>query len=116
VTSGYGYRVHPIYGYRRFHAGVDIGAPTGQAIVAVRAGKVVHAGPMGTYGNLVVVDHGDGFTTAYAHQSRVAVRAGERVRAGQAVGRVGSTGASTGPHLHYETRVNGEPVDPMRYY
>ena len=116
VTSGYGYRTHPIYGYRRMHAGIDIGAPTGQAIVAVLGGTVVTAGPMGTYGNLVVVDHGDGLSTAYAHQSRVAVSTGARVSRGQVVGYVGSTGASTGPHLHFETRVNGEPVDPMRYY
>ncbi|MDQ1713846.1 MAG: hypothetical protein QOE45_3296 [Frankiaceae bacterium] len=116
VTSGYGYRIHPIYGYRRFHAGIDIGAPTGQGIVAVRAGVVVSAGPRGTYGNLVVIDHGNGFATAYAHQSRVLVRAGQRVVAGQRIGLVGATGAATGPHLHFETRVNGEPVDPLRYY
>ena len=116
VTSGYGYRVHPIYGYRRLHAGIDIGAPTGQGIVAVLAGTVVTAGPMGTYGNLVVIDHGDGLTTAYAHQSEVLVASGQRVARGRRIGLVGSTGASTGPHLHFETRVNGEPVDPMRYY
>ena len=116
VTSGYGYRVHPIYGYRRLHAGIDIGAPSGQAIVAVLSGRVVTAGPMGTYGNLVVVDHGNGLSTAYAHQSRVAVSSGQQVARGAVIGYVGSTGASTGPHLHFETRVNGEPVDPMRYY
>jgi murein DD-endopeptidase MepM/ murein hydrolase activator NlpD len=116
VTSGYGYRTHPIYGYRRLHAGIDIGAPTGQGIVAALGGTVVTAGPMGSYGNLVVIDHGDGFATAYAHQSRVLVSSGQRVAKGQRIGLVGSTGASTGPHLHFETRVNGEPVDPMRYY
>lgn len=116
ITSRYGYRTHPIYGSRRMHTGIDIGAPSGQAIVAVRAGVVVHAGPMGTYGNLVVLDHGNGFSTAYAHQTRVATSSGARVSAGRVIGYVGSTGASTGPHLHYETRVNGEPVDPMRYY
>jgi murein DD-endopeptidase MepM/ murein hydrolase activator NlpD len=116
ITSRYGYRTHPIYGYRRMHTGVDIGAPSGQSIVAARAGTVVHAGPMGTYGNLVIIDHGNGFSTAYAHQTRVATSDGARVSAGQVIGYVGSTGASTGPHLHYETRVNGEPVDPMRYY
>jgi murein DD-endopeptidase MepM/ murein hydrolase activator NlpD len=116
VTSGYGYRTHPIYNYRRLHAGIDIGAPTGQAIVAVLSGRVVSAGPMGSYGNLVVIDHGDGLTTAYAHQSRVAVGAGQQVGRGAVIGYVGSTGASTGPHLHFETRVNGEPVDPRRYY
>jgi murein DD-endopeptidase MepM/ murein hydrolase activator NlpD len=116
VTSGFGYRIHPIYGYRRFHAGIDIGAPTGQGIVAVLPGVVVTAGPMGTYGNLVVIDHGNGFATAYGHQSRVLVRTGQRVAAGERIGLVGATGAATGPHLHFETRVNGEPVDPMRYY
>ena len=116
ITSRYGYRTHPIYGTRRMHAGIDIGAPSGQAIVSAKAGTVVHAGPMGSYGNLVVVDHGNGFSTAYAHQTRVATSDGARVSAGQVIGYVGSTGASTGPHLHYETRVNGEPVDPMRYY
>lgn len=116
VTSGYGYRTHPIYGYKRFHAGIDIGAPTGQRIVAVATGTVVSAGAMGTYGNLVVIDHGNGLATAYAHQSRIAVRSGQRVARGTVIGYVGSTGASTGPHLHFETRVNGDPVDPMRYY
>jgi murein DD-endopeptidase MepM/ murein hydrolase activator NlpD len=71
---------------------------------------------MGTYGNLVVIDHGNGLSTAYAHQTRVATSSGARVSAGQLIGYVGSTGASTGPHLHFETRVNGEPVNPMRYY
>lgn len=116
VTSGFGYRIHPIYGYRRFHAGIDIGAPIGQGIVAVLPGVVLSAGPRGTYGNLVVIDHGNGFATAYAHQSRVLVVVGQRVAAGQRIGLVGSTGASTGPHLHFETRVNGDPVDPLRYY
>ncbi len=116
LTSRYGYRRHPIYGTRRFHAGVDIGAGGGASIRAATQGTVVHAGPLGSYGNIVVIDHGNGFSTAYAHQSKVAVRKGQRVRRSQLIGYVGSTGASTGPHLHYETRVNGEPVDPMRYY
>jgi murein DD-endopeptidase MepM/ murein hydrolase activator NlpD len=116
VTSGFGYRIHPIYGYRRFHPGIDIGAPTGQGIVAVLPGVVLSAGPRGTYGNLVVIDHGNGFATAYAHQSRILVVPGQRVAAGQRIGLVGSTGAATGPHLHFETLVNGEPVDPLRYY
>ncbi|HEU0132006.1 MAG TPA: M23 family metallopeptidase [Mycobacteriales bacterium] len=116
VTSGFGWRIHPIYGYRRFHAGVDIGAPTGQPIVAALGGVVVTAGPLGTYGNLVVVDHGNGFATAYGHQSRVLVRVGQRVARGERIGLVGATGAATGPHLHFETRVDGDPVDPLRYF
>jgi murein DD-endopeptidase MepM/ murein hydrolase activator NlpD len=116
VTSGFGWRIHPIYHYRRFHPGVDIGAPTGQPIVAALAGVVVQAGPMGTYGNIVVVDHGNGFATAYAHQSRILVTVGQRLARGQRLGLVGETGAATGPHLHFETRVNGEPVDPLQYY
>ena len=116
VTSRYGYRRHPIYGTRRFHAGIDIGAGSGASIRAATGGKVVVAGPTGSYGNLVVIDHGDGFSTAYAHQSRVNVGEGQRVERGKVIGYVGSTGASTGAHLHFETRINGETVDPMRYY
>jgi murein DD-endopeptidase MepM/ murein hydrolase activator NlpD len=116
ITSPFGWRIHPIYHTRRFHPGIDIGAPTGQPIVAALAGVVVSAGPMGTYGNIVVIDHGNGFATAYAHQSRVLVRVGQRVARGERIGLVGSTGASTGPHLHFETRVNGTPVDPMNYF
>jgi murein DD-endopeptidase MepM/ murein hydrolase activator NlpD len=116
ITSGFGWRIHPIYHYRRFHPGVDIGAPTGQSIYAALPGTVVTAQAMGTYGNIVVVDHGNGFATAYAHQSKILVRVGQRVARGQRLGLVGETGAATGPHLHFETRVNGDPVDPMRYY
>ncbi len=114
--SGYGYRTHPISGQRRLHAGIDIGAPTGQKIVSVTAGKVVSAGWRGGYGMAVVIDHGGGVATLYAHQSRVAVQAGEIVAKGQTIGYVGSTGYSTGPHLHFEVRVDGSPVDPMDWY
>jgi murein DD-endopeptidase MepM/ murein hydrolase activator NlpD len=116
VTSPFGWRMHPIYHVMRFHPGIDIGAPTGQPIVAALAGVVVSAGPMGTYGNIVVIDHGNGFATAYAHQSRILVRAGQHVARGERIGLVGSTGASTGPHLHFETRVNGTPVNPLNYF
>jgi murein DD-endopeptidase MepM/ murein hydrolase activator NlpD len=116
VTSGFGWRMHPIYHYMRFHPGIDIGAPTGQAIYAVLPGVVVTAQAMGTYGNIVVVDHGNGFATAYAHQSRILVHVGQHLARGQRLGLVGETGAATGPHLHFETRVNGDPVDPLRYY
>ncbi|MDP9021303.1 MAG: peptidoglycan DD-metalloendopeptidase family protein [Actinomycetota bacterium] len=116
VTSGFGWRTHPVYRTRRLHAGIDIPAPTGQAIVAAADGVVVSAGWRGGYGNAVVIAHSDGLATLYAHQSRLAVRAGQRVRRGQVIGAVGSTGLSTGPHLHFEVRVNGVPRDPMRYY
>ncbi len=114
--SGYGYRTHPISGQRRLHAGIDIGAPTGQKIVGVTDGKVVSAGWRGGYGMTVVVDHGGGVATLYAHQSRLAVRAGEIIASGQTIGYIGSTGYSTGPHLHFEVRVDGKPVDPMDWY
>ncbi len=116
VTSRYGWRTHPIYGSRRFHAGVDIGAGNGATIRAATSGKVIHAGPSSGYGNLVVIDHGNGFSTAYAHQSRIKVSNGQKVSRGDVVGYVGSTGNSTGPHLHFETRINGDTVDPMKYY
>lgn len=114
--SGYGYRTHPIFGTRRMHAGVDIAGPTGQPIIAASAGQVVSAGWRGGYGMAVVIDHGGGIATLYAHQSRILVTAGQVVDAGQQVGEIGSTGQSTGPHLHYEIRQNGSPVDPMNWY
>jgi murein DD-endopeptidase MepM/ murein hydrolase activator NlpD len=115
VGSRFGYRIHPIYGYARLHAGVDIGAPTGQVIVSAESGQVVRSGWCGGYGNCVVVQHSGGLATLYAHMSQRAVGVGTWVRMGQAVGYIGSTGLSTGPHLHFETRVNGTPVDPCRY-
>lgn len=115
VTSEYGWRVHPVYGTRKLHAGMDFGAAYGSAIHAAGSGVVVTAGWMGGYGNAVVIDHGGGVATLYGHQSRLAVSAGRRVSAGQVVGYVGSTGLSTGPHLHFEVRVNGSPVNPRGY-
>ncbi|MDP9406001.1 MAG: M23 family metallopeptidase, partial [Actinomycetota bacterium] len=115
-TSDYGWRTHPVFGTRRFHAGIDIGAGDGAPIVAVADATVVSAGERGGYGNTVVLDHGDGLATLYAHQSRLAVSAGETVSRGQVIGYVGSTGYSTGPHLHFEVRVNGEARDPMAYF
>jgi murein DD-endopeptidase MepM/ murein hydrolase activator NlpD len=115
VTSGFGPRRHPISGGTRLHSGVDIGAPSGAPITAADAGVVVMAGSSGGYGNWTLIDHGGGLATGYAHQSSIGVTRGQHVSRGAVIGRVGSTGASTGPHLHWEVRVNGTPVDPMRY-
>lgn len=113
LTSGFGYRTHPILGTSRLHAGVDFGAGTGTPIVAADNGRVVSAGWTGGYGNAVIIDHGGGVATLYGHQSRLAVRSGARVSRGQVIGYVGSTGMSTGAHLHFELRINGVPRDPM---
>ena len=115
ITSGYGYRTHPVLGYRRLHSGTDFGAASGTPIVAASGGVVVTAGWLGGYGNAVVISHGGGIATLYGHQSRLAVGPGAHVRRGQVIGYVGSTGMSTGPHLHFEVRVNGVTTDPARY-
>jgi murein DD-endopeptidase MepM/ murein hydrolase activator NlpD len=113
VTSPFGPRSHPIYGGTRMHTGVDIAASQGTPIKAAGDGVVKMAGWNGGYGNWTLVDHGGGLATGYGHQSRIAVSVGQHVSTGQVIGYVGSTGASTGPHLHWEVRVNGNPVDPM---
>lgn len=111
--SPFGMRVHPITGAARMHEGTDFAAPEGTPLHAMSSGKVVHAGQMGGYGNLVIVDHGGGITTRYAHMSQIGVRTGQRVKAGQRIGAVGSTGQSTGAHLHLEVRVREQAVDPL---
>jgi murein DD-endopeptidase MepM/ murein hydrolase activator NlpD len=112
MTSGFGMRRHPLLGYSRFHKGLDFGAPQGAPIVAATDGVVSFAGPHGGHGNYVMINHGGGMATAYAHMSRIAARPGQRVAQGQVIGYVGSTGLSTGPHLHYEVYKNGVAIDP----
>ena len=115
VTGGFGPRRDPIRGGSGFHPGVDMNAGYGEPIFACRAGTVVSAGPQGGYGNAVVIDHGGEMATLYAHQSRLNVSSGQQVTAGEVIGYVGSTGYSTGPHLHFEVRIAGNPVDPAPY-
>ncbi|MBF2002907.1 MAG: peptidoglycan DD-metalloendopeptidase family protein [Synechococcales cyanobacterium M58_A2018_015] len=115
ITSGFGYRLHPILGYTRFHGGLDFGADYGSPIRAAKAGRVLFAGWYGGYGQTVIVDHGNGITTLYGHASEVYVKDGQTVQQGQVIAGVGSTGLSTGPHLHFEVRISGEPVDPLEY-
>ncbi|MER3434827.1 MAG: peptidase M23 [Leptolyngbya sp. ERB_1_1] len=115
ITSGFGYRMHPILGYQRFHAGIDFGADYGSPILAADRGVVIFAGWYGGYGNAVILDHGNGITTMYAHAQELYVSEGQIVERGKAIAATGSTGLSTGPHLHFEVRKDGEPVDPMGY-
>jgi murein DD-endopeptidase MepM/ murein hydrolase activator NlpD len=116
VASGFGQRLHPILGYYRMHSGLDIGGAQGQPIWAANEGIVIMAGWNGGYGNTVVIQHGDSsVTTLYAHMSGFATSVGDFVTSGQVIGYVGSTGLSTGPHLHFEVRISGSPVDPMPY-
>jgi murein DD-endopeptidase MepM/ murein hydrolase activator NlpD len=115
VSSPFGYRVHPIFGLRRLHGGIDIDSDSGTPIAAAESGLVLLAESYGGYGKAVVIDHGGGLTTLYAHQSKLAVSAGDRVERGSVIGYVGCTGFCTGPHLHFEVWEAGNRVDPMRY-
>lgn len=115
VTSSFGVRRDPIIKRPAMHAGIDFRAPTGTEIKSAGAGKVVKAGWNGGYGRMVEIDHGNGLTTRYAHMSRIRVRQGDTVDTGDVVGEAGSTGRSTGPHLHYEVRRNGKAIDPLRF-
>ncbi|MCE5254169.1 MAG: peptidoglycan DD-metalloendopeptidase family protein [Actinomycetia bacterium] len=115
VTSGFGYRIHPIFNVRRMHTGIDIDADTGDPIKAASGGTVVSAGWRGGYGKCVVIAHSGGLATLYGHMSEIKVSVGQAVKKGQVIGKVGSTGYSTGPHLHFEVRVNGDCVDPLKY-
>lgn len=115
IESGFGPRFHPILGYSRMHNGLDMHCGSGDAIVAAEAGTVILAGTKGGFGKTIMIDHGGGMVTLYAHQSGYAVSTGDSVGAGQVVGYCGSTGLSTGPHLHFEVRINGDPVNPANY-
>mgnify|MGYP003503665633 FL=1 len=116
VASGYGMRVDPVYHVRKFHQGMDFTAPTGTEVFATGNAKVSFVGWKQGYGNTVILDHGFGYQTLYAHLYKALVRKGQKVRRSDIIALVGNTGKSTGPHLHYEVRLNGRPVDPRNYY
>jgi len=117
IASGFGYRIDPVYKTTKFHAGLDFAAPQGTPIYATANGTVETAGNTGNgYGNHVVINHGYGYQTLYGHMFRVKVRYGQKVKRGEIIGWVGSTGKSTGPHCHYEVHRNGDPVDPVYYF
>jgi murein DD-endopeptidase MepM/ murein hydrolase activator NlpD len=115
ITSGFGSRKHPIYGVKKMHTGIDIGAPHGTTVKAAGNGKVIYAGRKGSYGKTVMIDHGNKRVTLYAHLSRISCTQGDLVTTSTKIGEVGSTGLSTGNHLHFEVRINGEPVNPRDY-
>ena len=116
VASGYGMRIDPVYHVRKFHQGMDFTAPTGTEVFATANAKVDFAGWKQGYGNTVILDHGYGYKTLYAHLYKILVRKGQKVRRSDIIALVGNTGKSTGPHLHYEVRLNNKPVDPRNYY
>jgi len=116
LTSGFGNRVSPFTGIIRFHGGIDIGADTGTPVIAAAGGEVIQAEYMGGYGYTILIYHGGGFTTVYGHLSGFAVSKGQKVKQGQVIGYVGSTGFTTGPHLHFEVRINGVQKNPMNYF
>jgi murein DD-endopeptidase MepM/ murein hydrolase activator NlpD len=117
IASGFGYRIDPVYKTTKFHAGLDFAAPQGTPIYATANGTVITAGNTGNgYGNHVVINHGYGYETLYGHMFRVKARVGQKVKRGEIIGYVGSTGKSTGPHCHYEVHRNGDPVDPVYYF
>jgi murein DD-endopeptidase MepM/ murein hydrolase activator NlpD len=117
IASGFGYRIDPIYKTVKLHAGLDFAAPMGTPIYATASGRVITAGNTGNgYGNHVVINHGYGYETLYGHMSKIKVRVGQRVKRGEVIGWVGSTGKSTGPHCHYEVHKNGQKIDPVYFF
>ncbi|HKK13189.1 MAG TPA: M23 family metallopeptidase [Gammaproteobacteria bacterium] len=115
ISSYFGMRTDPFNGKREFHPGIDFAGKKGSAVVAVAAGVVTWAGPRSGYGNLVEINHGNGLTTRYGHNEKVLVKVGQKVRQGQKIALMGSTGRSTGPHCHFEVRRNGKPINPIKY-
>ncbi len=114
-TSGFGIRFHPIYKRKKFHTGIDIAAPIGSVVKSAKEGRVIFAGWNGGYGKCVIIKHQLGYETVYGHMSKISVSVGQYVKQGQMVGRVGSTGVSTGPHLHFEVRKYGQVTNPLKY-
>jgi len=115
IVSKFGYRRHPLWGGFHLHTGIDIAAPYGKPIASADSGEVIYSGWWDGYGKAVVIDHGRGYTTVYGHMSRIYTQTGQKVEKNQVIGLIGSTGFSTGPHLHFEIRYNGKPVDPLAY-
>jgi len=115
ISSGFGNRIHPVTRRKSFHSGIDIANSRGTSILASRNGKVTFAGYQGTYGNFIIVNHGNGIETAYAHLSSINVRVGQSVTQGDVIGKMGTTGRSTGNHLHFEIRIGGSAVNPTKY-
>jgi LysM repeat protein len=115
LTSKFGYRQHPMGGGRKFHRGIDVAAPVGKSVLAAKSGKVTYASRRGTLGLTVIIDHKDGFQTIYGHNSKILVKVGQKIEQGQQIAQVGSTGLSTGPHVHFEIRKGGRAVDPLPY-
>ncbi len=116
MASGYGYRVDPIYGTAKFHEGMDFASNIGTPVYATGNGIVKFAKWHSGYGNLIEIDHGFNYVTRYAHLSEISVATGQQVKRGDLIGKVGNTGKSTGPHLHYEVRLRGIPQNPVNYY
>ena len=115
ISSTYGYRTHPVLNIKKLHTGIDIPAPRGTSAVAIDSGTVIFSGVQGTYGNTLMIKHDDGKVALYAHNDKLLASVGDRVQKGQVVTKIGSTGRSTGPHLHFEIRINGKTTDPMKY-
>jgi murein DD-endopeptidase MepM/ murein hydrolase activator NlpD len=115
ITSQYGYRNHPILKKKKLHTGIDIAVPKNSNVIAANSGKVIYSGYYGGYGNTVIIDHGGKISTLYAHNSKLLVKVGDEVEKDKVISKSGSTGLSTGPHLHFEVRENGQHVDPLKY-